>query len=376
MASRVIVMLLKIQLKPAKVKYVLHRCRGLPAGLAEVEMIERARAKRVWEASLPPLDDLSQLDKRRRMMEAMETKEWAFREGEIHKLQEARLAVLRNLLYQRDRAQTQATAQRLDHNLAQHHRDKESELRKIHRDYILCEKNLPSALMAKRRNVEGRFERRDIVRDHTDHSSETYAPLTRSGSVPDRNHSQTADVVKSCFINTYEGLLELEASLPASVLEPRIKVAKPKATKGFVGRSERREIELMKTHQALKEEKDHVEQSKPLRFLVRKEKPAPMRPPTPRVDEPPEGEEEKELAIINLQKLLRGRSIQYQMFAGKERRLELIQELRTTHALLREEEELLKAETDLILTQKNQRDLQRHKARRDITLAHHTQIYI
>lgn len=58
---------------------------GLPAGLAEVEMIERARAKRAWEASLPPLDDLEQMDKRRRMMEEQERKEWAFREGEIEK---------------------------------------------------------------------------------------------------------------------------------------------------------------------------------------------------------------------------------------------------------------------------------------------------
>ncbi len=59
--------------------------RGLPAGLAEVEMIERARMKRAWEANLPPLNDLSQLDKRGRMMEEMERKEWAFREKEIEK---------------------------------------------------------------------------------------------------------------------------------------------------------------------------------------------------------------------------------------------------------------------------------------------------
>ncbi len=58
---------------------------GLPAGLAEVEMIERARMKRAWEATLPPLNDLSQLDKRGRMMEEMERKEWAFREKEIEK---------------------------------------------------------------------------------------------------------------------------------------------------------------------------------------------------------------------------------------------------------------------------------------------------
>ena len=39
--------------------------RGLPAGLAEVEIIERARAKRAWEATLPPLNDMTQIEKRR-----------------------------------------------------------------------------------------------------------------------------------------------------------------------------------------------------------------------------------------------------------------------------------------------------------------------
>ena len=59
--------------------------RGLPAGLAEVEMIERARAKRAWEATLPPLSDVSQLEKRRKMMDEMERQEWALREQEIEK---------------------------------------------------------------------------------------------------------------------------------------------------------------------------------------------------------------------------------------------------------------------------------------------------
>ena len=58
---------------------------GLPAGLAEVEMIERARAKREWEKTLPPLSDLTQLEKRKRMMDEMETKEWLLREQEIEK---------------------------------------------------------------------------------------------------------------------------------------------------------------------------------------------------------------------------------------------------------------------------------------------------
>lgn len=67
--------------------YIPHHVsgRGLPAGMAEVEMIERARAKRAWEATLPPLNDVSQLEKRRKMMDEMERKEWALREQEIEK---------------------------------------------------------------------------------------------------------------------------------------------------------------------------------------------------------------------------------------------------------------------------------------------------
>lgn len=56
---------------------------GLPATQAEVEVIERAREKRAWEATLPPLNDAAHIAKRRRMMEEMERKEWAFREEEI-----------------------------------------------------------------------------------------------------------------------------------------------------------------------------------------------------------------------------------------------------------------------------------------------------
>ena len=50
------------------------------------------------------------------------------------------------------------------------------------------------------------------------------------------------------------------------------------------------------------------------------------RPPTPTVA-PPEQDEEVEVACVLLQRLLRGRAIQNMVYAGKERRLELIREL-------------------------------------------------
>lgn len=70
------------------------------------------------EATLPPLNDLEQMEKRRRMMEEQERKEWAFRESEIQKynnvtklehqlqivgrLQDERLEVVKKLLQQRE----------------------------------------------------------------------------------------------------------------------------------------------------------------------------------------------------------------------------------------------------------------------------------
>uniref|UniRef100_W5MAH6 Cilia- and flagella-associated protein 91 n=1 Tax=Lepisosteus oculatus TaxID=7918 RepID=W5MAH6_LEPOC len=274
--------------------------RGLPAGLAEVEMIERAQAKRAWEATLPPLNDLSQLDKRRKMMDERERKEWAFREEEIEKLQEARLGVLMKLLKQREEVQQEADVKRLDDRFAQHQHKKEAKLKKIRNNYIQAIRKITG----QRKNVEGKLQGRNIIQEFADYGSQTYAPLSRMGLFPDRNSERY--VVKNQFLNTYEGLLELEASLPDYVTQPRLKAPKPKSRKG---RTAHQEKELTEIHKTLIEEKSKSKEKKPLRFLYKIEKPAP-RPPTPVVESPPEGEEEKELAIIFLQKLLRGRAIQ------------------------------------------------------------------
>ena len=59
--------------------------KGLPAGLAEVEMIERARQKRDFEAALPPITDEASFELRKQMMEEQELREWGHREAEIDK---------------------------------------------------------------------------------------------------------------------------------------------------------------------------------------------------------------------------------------------------------------------------------------------------
>ncbi|KAF8560613.1 AMY-1-associating protein expressed in testis 1 [Paragonimus westermani] len=79
------------------------------------------------------------------------------------------------------------------------------------------------------------------------------------------------------------------------------------------------------------------EQSRKPRFLEKIEKP-PARPATPSIVSPTgDLSLEKDIAAITLQQLVRGRAIQTQMFEGKEKRRELIAELRSTHALLEDD---------------------------------------
>ncbi|XP_056410236.1 cilia- and flagella-associated protein 91 [Hyla sarda] len=331
---------------------------GLPAGLAEVEMIERAREKRAWEATLPPLSDPSQLEKRRKMMDEQERKEWAFREREIDKLQAARLEVLRKLLQKRSETQEDLDTKRLDAKWTKLQNDKEERAQRIRKEHIKAIRKLSQ----KMGNVEEKLERRDIIQDFTDYSSQTYAPLARIGNFPDRLSEQFT--VKSPFLNSYQGLLDLEANLPDFVTQPRIRAPKPRSTTkdGFLKRQALLERQMQQVHEALLEKKNKSQQAdKTLRFLQKIEKPAP-RPATPRVPEPPEGDEEKELAVIFLQKLIRGRATQNMMFEGKEKRLELIREQRMTHALQEEEQLLKKEEREAAITLQRQRGLRDHQS--------------
>ena len=83
-------------------------------------------------------------------------------------------------------------------------------------------------LTRKRQNVEGQFKRRDILKDYSDPASQVYAPLSRVGVFLDRGSDQFN--VKSRHLTTYQGLLELEDSLPDYVLRPRIQAPKPKSS--------------------------------------------------------------------------------------------------------------------------------------------------
>ncbi|BFZ13751.1 hypothetical protein BsWGS_16789 [Bradybaena similaris] len=340
--------------------------RGLPAGLAEVEMIERARAKRAWEAHLPSLSDISQLDKRRKMMDKMERMEWALREQEIEKLQEARLEVLQKLLKQREENHQQLNIKRLDKLWAVKQKDKEARSKRIRNEHIKAIRKLTE----KRARVLNNFRRRDVIQDYADPGSQTYAPLTRIGVFLDRGSEQY--VVKSRHLSTYQGLLELEASLPSFVLNPRIKApfSNTRTKTGYIKKKFRKDQELAEVYEfmrnsrleseAIQDVKKVSDAAGGLRFLQRIERPIP-RPPTPEIEILEDAVENKHLAVIFLQQVIRGRAIQNNMLEGKAKRRELIEEIRTTHALQEREQAMKEHEQNVTLSLQKQQAVHAHK---------------
>ncbi|XP_068877178.1 cilia- and flagella-associated protein 91 isoform X2 [Aphelocoma coerulescens] len=295
--------------------------RGLPAGQAEIEIIDRIREKRAWEAALPPMDSPSNIAKRLKMMEAMERKEWAYREEEIDKLQKVQLEVFKKLLQRREENQNEVDAMRLHNQWQNHQKAKEEKIRKIQCDCALMLRKL----IAKSKNLMGKLERRDIIKEYNDFSSQTYAPLSRIGFFPDNNSDYC--VVKNFYLNTFAGLCELDKSVPDSVSQLKIKAPKPKCTitkTGYIKKSGRLDAVLAQVHQALLEKKNKAkEPKKPPPVFEKVETPVP-KPPTLILEKPSTEEEEIDLAVICLQKLLRGRALQ-NMLSSLERDLATVE---------------------------------------------------
>lgn len=333
---------------------------GLPAGLAEVEMIERARAKRAWEKTLPPLHDMTQLGKRKRMMEAIEAQEWSYREQEIEQLQTARLEVLQRLLSEREAKQQEINEKRLDKLWTAKQKEKEKRAMRNRRDHITM---LRKILKARASFGENREEEQTkdmkFIKGYGEFGSEKHAPLCRVGVFLDRGSEQY--VVKSKYLDSYEGLLDLENSLPNYVLNPQYTVPVKKKNTGFVKKSDLLHKHLDDIYADIQRQKALANKpDKGLKFMVKLEKPKP-RPSTPSVANPSRQGEEVEIAAITLQKVIRGRAVQNMMYEGKENRRELIAELRGTHALQKAQQKVKRDEKQEVIELQRQRRLYEQK---------------
>ena len=319
--------------------------KGLPAGLAEVEMIERARQKREFEASLPPITDEASFALRKQMMEEQELREWSHRENEIDKLQEERLSLLHTAIHERDQENEFLNEQRVEALRQRRLEEKDQAITLVQQRRIKALRKLSK----QRKNVtpSGEKKTRDIIGEYASYGSKVYAPLTRHGqAVTVDKRAERYEVRKTDLTTSLNGLATLEDALPSKLTRTNTSKPRKKAPRSAVERKEavvqahlQRMDDLIKTQKLTKSAEGALggtgtmdggasasaSASLPT-WRRRAEKTE--RPKTPSVSDEPEEAELSQLALMLLQRLIRGRAAQNAMFEGKERRAELIAELR------------------------------------------------
>lgn len=272
---------------------------GLPAGPIEIEMIERARARRKWEESLPPLNGSSPaaLDKRRKMMAEQEKKQWQWREQNLERMHKVRLELLAQALNDRNEMKEEQTEERLQILKQSQEKDTRVALEKYRNEHIKAIRKLIKSSHKKMANVpdpnKHNHGKRDIVADYANCGSSSWAPLSRDGVFPDRRAEQNNIVNNentTRYLNTLSGLVELENSLSKNVTEVSVQTPVPPTEykSGFVPRAMREQHELDEVYHMLKQQEIEQRESKgkkginpdDLKLLKKIEKPQP-RPMTP-----------------------------------------------------------------------------------------------
>jgi len=302
---------------------------GLPVGLAEIEMIERARLKRAWEATLPKVVDKKSYQKRLKMMEAMELQEWKEREEEIESLQNERLKILTQVIKKREEENEKYNNERLAKIWQKKLQEKKELQEKLQKRMVKSVRKLTN----KRKALNRKIEPRDIVSEYTNYGSRVYAPIAREGRLYEQSQSILEE--QKVVIKDFRELEKLEAILPSSVINPNISLPENNELKNST--NARKEYHIQEQLKLVAEriedkKKEENKIKKPLRFEIKVQKP-PERPKTPTISGNECHEDEIDLASILIQRLIRGRIVQNMMYKGKEKRLQLIEELRTKYII-------------------------------------------
>jgi len=161
--------------------------------------------------------------------------------------------------------------------------------------------------------------KRDVIGDYADHESHVYAPVARVGRAPMKNHVVDYGIP---LIQDYQGLTSLESRIPGQL---DAKITKPKE-----------KTKVKRRDKIKKDHLDHVDRiihgldvdplDRQMQNMYKGMQPT-IRPRTPEIGD--DEDSEINAATVMIQKLIRGRAVQNQMYEEKVRSLPLIQELRT-----------------------------------------------
>ncbi|XP_014216880.1 cilia- and flagella-associated protein 91-like [Copidosoma floridanum] len=291
----------------------------LPAGVHEVEIINRMRMRRAWELVLPPMDTPCNVKKRKVIITALEEDEWAFRESEIQTVMDMRMELAKELMESRDgekRSKAEIRFRRLEEILSRR-RQKEA-------------KNIRNKLARELRKLVGR---------HCDPGEKN------SRHIPAKRGPSAEYHVKQCYdcnsrVDDIRG--DNKPMDPDMLRVPKWLTDKLNdATRQSSGPCrrcpERKDRYLLRLSQAV--EHHGKENLDGLSLLKRVKKP-PSMPPTPqlswRLSE--HSENRADAAVEYLQGLISGRAVQCEFIEGKNRCAELIEELQASQAEETDEE--------------------------------------
>jgi len=334
---------------------------ALPVGKAEVEAIERSRRRRAIEDALPPITDEASFLMRKRLMVELELESFLNREGEMDSKNNRRLHLVERALLDRTSTRELMAEQRVESLRRQLEEEKDVKMATVAKRRAQTLRKLGRARTQEDSHIDmltgtgtflgvagshpgGKKPTRDIIADYANYGSKVYAPNPRSGFQSDKLHlsqrfeaGSTAEALRGVG----GGIEALVAGLPLSLTTVTGASAVPVAVSKEGGSkaaatSRADEIyakNLETVHNLIKTTKAGKSTTAILNEEVpawRKPKPEVERPVTPDFDHIDKTDEEIEFdrALVLIQSYIRGRAVQNIMHEGKERRLELIKEMR------------------------------------------------
>ncbi|KAK4873312.1 hypothetical protein RN001_015341 [Aquatica leii] len=308
---------------------------GLPCGMHETKLIERARMKRAWEKSLPPITDAKTLEYRRLYLDAVARDEWAFREQEIKDIHDLRMELLIQMINETHKKSKTRIEEKLKSYCKAKLAEKEVKLKKLRHN---SDREMRKLEM-KRHGVRRSYGPVDVIEEHFNKKSELYAPLMRHGENPKRWHQVIDDhmqIYRAQFLGV-EDICTLPSWLDKATMISHSSIKLP-GTRLCIKETKWTSPVLKQLHEELKclrkKEKHHCT------LLVKVERRR-SESVTPQVDAGDDFEESMHQASILVESFLRGRASQVLIYEGRDRCRELIMELRGTHALQEQEKEKL-----------------------------------
>lgn len=180
-------------------------------GVYEAELVTRARKRRTWERSLPPIATQKDFEGRRTVLEAFEWEAWIGRENRIEYCQRLRLGIVQRLMKERQEkhkfdcvARTESSKQRLE-------AERDTKLQKLRSEHRRRQRRLDAV----HNGVPMKWRACDVITEHIDPSSVLYAPPMRFGKHPKQRHFASSTTFNASSIDAVNLVEENVVKLPA-----------------------------------------------------------------------------------------------------------------------------------------------------------------